>query len=290
MIYIQTRQTVFPKSIYIGDRAEIRCQFTSDVKLPEGPLTAQGFVTAPDYSTVEIKDISLVNSGDNSYSLVINCVPWHTGSIVLPDYQIQLPGVGAELTETYGTIHFEQINVLSLVEQKGVNSLQQFASPLLLPGTVYKIYGGIAAFVIFLVVFIRLIVKRHSVAFWFKTLKLRLRYQKNKKHTVRLLKALKPNRESASMLQKYIREYLEVRLEYPFTKTLTSEMNLAFEKATASLADETRQSAFETIISVFVRTDYIRFSSTGSFKPGELEELVDNLVNAINIIEGGANA
>ena len=289
MIYIQTRQTVFPKSIYIGDRSEIRCQFSSDVKLPQGPLSTQGFVSAPDLSTVEINDISLINSGDNSYTLVINCIPWHTGAILLPDYQIQFSS-GADQTELYGTIHFEQINVLSLVEQKNINSLQQFASPLLLPGTVYKIYGGIAAFVIFLVVFIRLIVKRHSVAFWFKTMKLRFRYQKNKKHTVRSLKALKPDRESASILQKIMREYLEVRLEYPFTKTLTSEMNLAFEKATASLADENRQSAFEIIISVFVRTDYIRFSSSGSFEQGELEELVNKLVDAINIIEGGVNA
>ena len=293
MIYIQTRQTVFPKSIYIGDRAEIRCQFTSDTTLTEGALSAQNFISSIDFSVCEIKDITLQSAGpaagNNSYNLIINFVPWHTGSIHLPDFEIYLPS-SSEEKELYGTIHFEEIKVLSLVEQQGVNSLQDYASPLLLPGTAYKIYGSIAAFIILLIIFIRLIVKRHAVAFWFKTMKLRLRYRRNKKNAIKALKALKPEKDSATLMQKIMREYLEVRLEYPFTKTLTSEMSLAFDRATLSLADENKQNAFEDIVRVFVRTDYIRFSSSGRFKDGEFSELINNLINDILVIEEGKNA
>ena len=95
--------------------------------------------------------------------------------------------------------------------------------------------------------------------------------------------------QKCTTLQKLIREYLEARLEYPFTTTLTSELSLAFDKATCGLADDKRLDAFESIIAVFVRTDYIRFSSArdARFKEGELSQIVNNLIEAINVIEEG---
>ena len=84
-----------------------------------------------------------------------------------------------------------------------------------------------------------------------------------------------------------MREYLELRLDYPFTKKLTSELNLAFEQASCGLADENRLQAFEQIIAVFIRTDYIRFSKgeNAVCKPGEFSELINTLVNSIEVIE-----
>ncbi len=283
MIYLETHQTIFPKSIYIGDKAELRCQFTSEAKLVTGSLSAQNFKSQIDYSTYEIKDISLQLEGFNSYNLTVNFVPWHTGAMQFPDFELYLAnGDGSEL---YGTIKFEEIKILSLVEQNNVNTLQEPSSPLLLPGTVYKLYGTLAAIIILLIIFIRLIIKRQSVAFWFKTIKLKHRYKKNKRNTIRALKALQPQKESATALQKIMRSYLENRLEYPFTKTLTSEMSRAFDEATLSLADEKRQTAFEDIISVFIRTDYIRFSSSTGFENGEFTELTNKLLQSIYIIE-----
>ena len=283
MIYLETHQTIFPKAIYIGDKAELRCQFTSEAKLATGTLSAQSFKTQIDYSSYEIQDITLQLEGLNSYNLTVNFVPWHTGVLQFPDFEIYL--ADGDGTELYGTILFDEIKILSLVEQNKVNSLQEPASPLLLPGTVYKLYGSLAAIIILLIVFIRLIIKRQSVAFWFKTIKLKHRYKKNKRYTIRALKALQPEKESATAMQKIMRSYLENRLEYPFTKTLTSEMSRAFDEATFSLADENRQTAFDAIISVFVRTDYIRFSSSTGFENGELTDLTDTLLQAIDIIE-----
>ena len=84
-----------------------------------------------------------------------------------------------------------------------------------------------------------------------------------------------------------MREYLEVRLGYPFTKTLTSELSLAFDKATFGLADENRLAAFENITAVFIRTDYIRFadSKTISFGADEFSEIINNLIDDICVIE-----
>ena len=180
-----------------------------------------------------------------------------------------------------------------------------------MPGTAYKIYGGIAVLVILLILIIRLIVKWRAVMFWFKNSRLKRRYARSKKNTIKALKKLQTeysnsesNHENDSQLctrlQKIIREYLELRLEYPFTKKLTSELSLAFNEATCGLADESRTDAFEDIISVFVRTDFIRFSDSARarFKDDEFTTLVNNLIKDIEVIEcenkdeseGGKNA
>lgn len=296
MIYIQTKQSVFPKAIYIGDVAELRCSFTSDSVVVKGPASTQAFTQPLDLSVYDIKEISVqpvaAQQGEaGNYNLVIKFVPWRTGKLALPDYELQ--GVG--------TIHFEPIEILSLVEQQNISSLRSYSSPLLLPGTAYKIYAGIAVFIVLLVLLIRLIIKWRSVVFWFKNTKLKRRYARSKKNTIRALKALEEkasggssDSETCTMLQKIMREYLELRLDYPFTKTLTSEMSAAFNTATCGLADEKRYSAFENIISVFVRTDFIRFSDSAdaTFKSGELSEHINTLISAIDAIEseGGENA
>ena len=206
----------------------------------------------------------------------------------MPDYELQ--GVG--------TIHFEAVEVLSLIEQQKVTTLRSYASPLLLPGTAYKIYGGIAVLVIILILLIRLIVKWRSVVFWLNNTRLKRRYARSKKNTIRALKKLdlqsgageqghENDSQICTTLQKIMREYLEFRLNFPFTKKLTSELSLAFEEATCGLADENRSAAFENITAAFVRTDYIRFSDSADahFEQNELSGLLNNLINDIEVIE-----
>ena len=290
MIYLQTQQSVFPKTIYIGDRAELKCQFKTEHDAASLSFSGSHFVLPPDSNEYDIVDVSVQPAGNGMCNLVISFIPWHTGQIQLPDYELcaaPLDSSGEETT--IGTIHFEGVNILSLVEQQGVTELKTFSSPLLLPGTIYKIYGVIAGFAVFLFILIRLIVKRNAVIFWLKNKRLRRRYAKNKKTAIKELKALTnstDDSQAATAIQNIMRSYLEFRLSYPFTKTLTSEMSLAFENATAGLADENRQTAFEDIISIFTRTDYIRFSnSQNAFTAGELAGLINRLIDDILVIE-----
>ena len=282
MIYIQSQQTIFPKTIYIGDKAELRCSFSSSAALTTGNLSAESFLDDLDFSLYDLNSVSLQKTGVDYYTIVINFTPWKTGAVSFPDFSIE----GA------GTIHFDEVKILSLVEQQGVTDLRSFNSPLLLPGTTYKIYAGIAVAVIFLILIIRLAVKWHSFLLWIKNLKLRRIYAHSKRFTIRSLKALvldeqKDDAQKCTCLQKIMREYLEVRLGYPFTKTLTSELSLAFDKATFGLADENRLAAFENITAVFIRTDYIRFadSKTISFGADEFSEIINNLIDDICVIE-----
>lgn len=284
MIYIQSQQVVLPKSIYIGDKAELHCSFKSGGGLFADSVSISNFSTELDFTQYEIKNVSLAETGTDYYTITVEFVPWRVGEIQFPDFEI----------EGLGVLHFEPVSVASLVAQQGVSSLKGLESPLLLPGTTYKIYGGIAAFVIFLYFLIRLIVKRQKVIFWFKNKKLKRKYLKNKKSAVKNLKLLLENNargqtpaEIATSVQKIMRNYLEVRLDYPFTKKLTSELSMAFYDATCGMAGEKRENAFENIISSFVRTDYIRFSSakTAVFETDELENLVNSLIEDILAIE-----
>lgn len=285
MIYIQTKQSVFPKAIYIGDKAELRCSFKSQTQILEAAASAQNFTQDLDYSLYDIKDIGLQKGQSGQpdqdyYNLVITFVPWKTGKIQLPDFEI----------EGLGTIHFEAVEVLSLVEQENITDLRSYSSPLLLPGTTYKIYGSLAAFVILFILLIRLIIKWRSVVFWFNNTKLKRRYARSKKNTIKALKKLvqeTSDSQISTQLQKIMREYLELRLNYPFTKKLTSEMSIAFDQASCGLADENRYAVFENIISIFVRTDYIRFSdsSDAKFEEGELSQILNNLIDDIEVIE-----
>ena len=283
MIYIQSQQSTFPKAIYIGDKAELRCSFSSGAALSTGTLSTEGFAQQLDFSLYDIKDISLQQSGTDYYTLVISFTPWRTGEILFPDFEI----TGA------GTVHFDGFQIKSLVEQQGAKDIRTFSSPLLLPGTTYKIYGGIAVSVVLIIVIVRLIVKWRSVVLWIKNVKLKRRYAKSKRYTLRALKALTVSEQEPALicteLQKLMREYLELRLEYPFTKTLTSEMSLAFQNATCGLADEKRQDVFDNIISVFVRTDYIRFSNAQDavFQNDELSTIINTLSDSITVIEEG---
>ena len=283
MIYIQSQQSTFPKTIYIGDKAELKCSFSSGNPLTTGQLSAQSFKEALDFSLYDINDISLQKSGSDYYTLVINFTPWHTGQLLFPDFEIE--GAGA--------IHFETVQIQSLVEQQGATDIRTFNSPLLLPGTAYKIYGSIAIFILLLILVIRLIVKWRSVILWFKNAKLKRRYNRRRRYTIKSLKALAVSQEDAALIctkmQKLVREFLELRLDYPFTKKLSSEMSLAFEEATLGLADEKRSEAFENIISIFVRTDYIRFSGAknAAFKKDELADIIAKLIEAIIVIDEG---
>ena len=86
MIYIQSQQTTFPKAIYIGDKAELRCSFSSGTAIQTGTLSAQSFLQPIDFSLYDINEITLQKSGTDYYTLVINFTPWRTGQISFPDF------------------------------------------------------------------------------------------------------------------------------------------------------------------------------------------------------------
>ena len=286
---ITAQQILVPKKVYIGDTAELRCTFNSPDSALKS-LTSQGTALLSTNafdnfdSDYVIKTVSLSPAGVDFYQLTITFVPWKTGDLQFPPITIE----GTQLI-----LEFQPLQIVSLISTDPANptTIHDTAAPLLLPGTAYKLYGSLTAFIILMIVLIRLIIKRKNLLFYINQKRLLRKYKKNKKQTLKQLRRLekKDSQKTAEELQKIMRNYLEVRFSYPFTRSLTSELMQGWQAATAGLLSDSKTEAFGDIVSGFVRTDYIRFSKNGSFKEGEADQLVKAFSDCIEILEGEEN-
>lgn len=301
---INAQQILVPKKVYIGDAAELRCTFNSPdatlkaltekgvahLSFPE-PANTEENSTFSDYV---IKNVTLSPAGVDFYQLSITFVPWKTGDIVFPPLTIE----GSELV-----LIFNPFNIVSLItaDDKTATALRDTTAPLLLPGTAYKLYGALAAVVLLLILTIRIIIKRKTLLFYINERRLVRKYKKNKKMTIKQLKQISLKAEAknsensfaqteedgifAEQIQKTLRNYLEVRFDYPFTKTVSSEIMAGFYKATNGLLSEAKEEAFGEIASSFIRTDYIRYKTDANFEQNELQTLIKKIIQNIETLE-----
>ena len=283
---ITAQQILVPKKVYIGDQAELHCTFNSpDASLKT--LTAQGTakLSVAGFDSLDsdyvIKSVTLSPAGVDFYQLTITFVPWKTGDLQFPPMTID----GSEII-----LEFQPVQIVSLIFSDAANTttLHDSAAPLLLPGTAYKLYGTLAAFIIALIIIIRIIIKRKNLLFFINQKRLIIKYKKNKKRTIKLLKQISQKDEgpvSAEKIQKILRNYLEVRYNYPFTRTVTSEIMKGWQSATGGLLPVEKEEAFGDIAYSFIRTDFIRYSKNGAFEPGEIKLFIEKLIDRIEILE-----
>lgn len=292
MATISPQQILIPKKVYIGDTAELRCTFNSPDPFlkqltssgtAELPLVSQS--TEPQEEYV-IKNISLSPSGIDFYQLTITFIPWKTGELLFPSMEIE----GSDIV-----LEFQPIQIVSLIANESTNTstIRDTAAPLLLPGTTYKLYGTLSVFVIFLLICIRIILKRKNILFYINQKRLLKKYKKNKKQTIRNLYKIADEAEAAKIddqtaaenLQKSLRTYLEIRFDYPFTHTVASEIMQGWQTATGGLLSDTKTEAFGNIAASFIRTDFIRYSKNGKFEENELINLIEKIISQIQILE-----
>ena len=192
-------------------------------------------------------------------------------------------------------LEFQPIQIVSLITNENTNTstIRDTAAPLLLPGTTYKLYGTLSVFVIFLIICIRIILKRKNILFYINQKRLLKKYKKNKKQTIRNLYKIADEAEAAKIddqtaaenLQKSLRTYLEIRFDYPFTHTVASEIMQGWQTATGGLLSDTKTEAFGNIAASFIRTDFIRYSKNGKFEENELINLIEKIISQIQILE-----
>lgn len=289
MAEIKSEQVLLPRKVYVADTAELRCSFNSDSanlkSLSEKgafEISFENFAGELDGNDYDIKQVQVVPSGIDFYKLVITFVPWKTGTIKFPPIRIE---------DVY--IDFAPIQIVSITEQANKTTLSGFAAPLLLPGTTYKLYGLLIFSLLSFLLIIRLVIKRKSIAFFIKNRKLLRKYKKNKRKTARLLRSIKNKKigssEIAAQIQKIMRQYLEIRFDYQFTRAASSEFEEGFCKATGGLLPDEKNIAFGKILSSFVRTDFIRYSKNAVFNDGEVAKIVKELIKNIDIIETAAD-
>ena len=287
MASFSVQQILIPKKVYIGDQAELRCTFNSPntelkqlVNKESNEQTELSLVSL-ESSDYDIKSVTLSSAGVDFYQLSVNFIPWKTGEIQFPPLTID----GTDLI-----IEFHPVQIVSLVstDSNNATTLRDTASPLLLPGTTYKLYGALTALIIILIVLIRIIIKRKNIQFFLETKRLQRKYKKNKKQTIRALRQISDetsDSETAALIQKIMRNYLEVRFDYPFTNATTSELMKGWQKVTGGLLSDSKEEAFGDIAACFIRTDFIRYSKGTQFNENEKSELIQKLIDRIEILE-----
>lgn len=314
MTGIDTQQILLPKKVYIGDSAELRCTFNSNslylkdfVGSESVSLSLNAFTQELNSQDYNIQKITLSSAGVDYYQLSITFVPWKTGTIILPPYNVSAnfdtsnPLTSFSLADQI-EINFEPVNIVSIVEQNQVQGLSPSAPPMLLPGTSYKLYSALIIFVLFILLLIRSITKREQIAFFIRHKKLLWKYKKNRRLTIRALESLlkpvskknpaKNDKEFAEALQKILRNYLEVRFEYPFSKTVTSGFMGAFHKIFggtkdfSSLMSEEKENACIKMTGIFTRSDYIRYSAGAALDEAERRDIIEESEEAVAELEG----
>lgn len=314
MIGLQTQQVLLPKKVYIGDSAELRCTFNSNsLSLKnfagEGSvqLSKNVFQGELDFQNYSIQKIQISPAGVDYYQLSITFVPWKTGNLQFPAYDIAAnfakdDAIGQ--SDDNLIVNFDSVNVVSLVEQTSAVGLRGFSAPLLLPGTTYKLYGCCLGIILFLIILIRTVIKRRELIFYLKNKKLMRFYKKNRRATERRLRKLMvlkkgkqpvTDKEFCENFQGIMRNYLEIRFNQPFTRCATSQMMQKIYSAFggtedfSSLISETKENAATELISSFIRTDYVRYSSNGAFAEDERSDMVSTAMRTIAIFEGDIN-
>ena len=315
MVNIQIKQNLIPKQVYIGDSAQLLCSFNSNSEILKALMADKDKITLPlenfiqnlDFTEYEIKEITLTKAGIDYYNLNLSFVPWRTGQLNFPDYRL----FSENIENQEIIIVFEPFSISSLTEEKSITSIKDIEAPLLLPGTIYKLYGGIIVFIILLIIVIRLIVKHKKVIEFLRKRASIRKYRKNKKQAIKQLNLLCKNKNeedvtAAEKIQKIMRKYLDIRFDYPFSKTVTSQMSSAFIMLKGFLSDkreegddrdteeakaftEIKLAACRDIITAFEKTDFIRFSQEHSFKENEKISLIQQLIENIEILEEEEN-
>lgn len=296
MVNIQTQQILLNRPLYIGDRATLQCDFTLEMdflnQVSENSieLSANYFTLPVDYSSIEIRSIELLQKGQGQYSFIINFTPWTTEPILLPEYNLSAALSASQKTETDYSITFETLHVTSLARQQGITTIKDEVSPLLLLGTTYKLFALIFAAVLILVFFVRLLVKHREVIEFFKGVKLKLKYRRNLKLAESQLIKLKNDssvtpHDMGENIQRIMRLYLEVRFDYPFTRTVSSDFIRAFSSSNQPELVDYKIDACSEISAVFKRTDYLRYSGDAALSSEEKNQIIENLINAMEDIE-----
>ncbi len=296
MVNIQIKQNLIPKQVYIGDSAQLLCSFNSNSEILKALMADKDKITLPlenfiqdlDFTEYDIKEITLTKAGIDYYNLNLSFVPWRTGQLNFPDYRL----FSENIENQEIIIVFEPFSISSLTEEKSITSIKDIEAPLLLPGTIYKLYGGIIVFIILLIIVIRLVVKHKKVIEFLRKRASIRKYRRNKKQALKQLNLLCKNKNeedvaAAEKIQKIMRKYLDIRFDYPFSKTVTSQMNYAFD--TFSTLSEKKLAACKEITAAFEKTDFIRFSPAHDFKDEEKLSFVQKLIENIEILEEEEN-
>jgi|WetSurMetagenome_2_1015567.scaffolds.fasta_scaffold17343_3 hypothetical protein len=267
----QISQFIIPKKIYIGDTVELHYTFRASIdffsdknkSVSERDLNFNQFSFKTDSEKYTLKSAVLQRNG-LTYTLVFIFQPWSTGVINFPAFDLSAAVYGSNSLAPY-QIDLAPFTVYSVLIKGDENKIREPAAPLLVPGTMYAVYGSAAAIIVMLILIVRVLMHRADISNLWKSFLLRCNYARNAKGTLKKLNKLKKSEPDGILfceqLELIMRSYLECRFGYPFFTVVTSHLMQSFDTITGGTMAEIKLNAAEELVSLFYRADHVRFAS-----------------------------
>lgn len=287
-----SQPNIFPQKLYVGDDAILTWDFNFEKELNSLENLQLSCFKNLNSSEIEIKRVSIQKKSEDFYTMTVEFSAWKTGKLLIPSYDIAL---AFNKSQEFDLKSPDFDFVVSSLLQNENEELRSFLPPLLLPGTTYRIWIFIVFFAFFLFFIIKLILNRKKTSFWIKNLKLKILYKKNQKKTLKsleLAQKINDDSEFAEKIQFIIRNYLEVRFDFPFTKFLPSEISNEFYKSTFGLLDEKKYEEISNLCGIIIRCDFVRFAKNSkickdetNFSKSERNLILEKIRNSIKVFE-----
>lgn len=301
----ETIQSVSPKNFYVADSVQVRYSFKSgvdffsdlDKNIFQRELKISNLPGEWKTEDFSVKRIFLTRTSED-YTLVLDFVPWKTGMIVFPPFDLYF--LVYEKSNVPFNINLNPVEVSSILSNK--YELKGVHGPKLVPGTVYVILALIILLVLLVIFSVSVILKWKKVVFALKNLKMRMIYAKNSARSKAFLKKLLKNKKCsdqsfAQNIQHEMRRYLSVRFSRNFYSVETSRIFSVFDEIFLGMTSDFLCEQLENLVFLFARTDYIQFAFgsvdskrlpqkefSASFQEGERKTLIDVCLNFINEI------
>lgn len=318
-----TVQILLPKTVYVGDRCELKYVFHTEADLFENEifgskLTSLDLLTDwPVFNNLSEKclvyRVSLEHTGFE-YALTLFFIPWQVGQIDFSSFDLSsLVRASLKRPETAAGffVDFAPVTVNSLAEKLKVSSPPQAQGPVTVPGTsflliliaaVFLLISGAAVFLLLRIPYFLMLLVLAG-----KNRKIRKAYKLAVKKINRLLREKIDDDEFCTRLLSSVREFLCLRFDEEFSSLTCTHFYEKFETFACGSLSETQNQAVANLVEVFGRGDYVRFAkgSVDSFRQpsslyeavlaeGEREILVNRCLESLKIFtfsqENEANA
>lgn len=227
------------------------------------------------------------SSTQNTCTLVVRFMPWQTGIINLPPFICPLPSADSVKVLPPSVI-------IASVFSNGVTDedLRPPLGPLLSPFTVHVLYASIAVAVALFAALCITATKRRAIRLWFALRKLEYKEKQNTRALRKRLAALTKSRTDddvfCTRLQQSVRTYLGTRFGEDFSALTTKEVAAVCAIRTTPTASTTTEEAYNSLIAVMRRADYVRFSSknasSAKLQLRERTDLIQQILCAVSML------
>ncbi len=262
-------QLVVPKTVFVGDTAEVRVVLHSRIDfLADGPergewiLPADSLPFPAENDDFSLKDARLLCDGA-AHSIVLTIVPWRTGALEIPSLDVAA-ALGADAAPF--EVVFQPVEVSSILPPDGTAGLRPPAAPLLVPGTVYAVYGLAVLLIAAAALLFKLAGSRAALVSAVRRRRFLRKCARNARAARKALRTLKKgasridDAEFCGTLVRILRNYSSVRFGRDFSAVTAPELPGVFDEAFGGLLDGAALERTEALQRMFLRADYVRFA------------------------------